>query len=251
MIARDDALGQHVKSVLIDGTDNTMTMKSYKDRLAYCSLRLQTYNNLQYPDARIYCPAWRDSSLQVVFLSNTCETRCVNCGPEIWEFIHHFPRLSRLTVRYHSCGPLTLQLPVSSLPIGCGLGSQVIWVVIRSCKRLLRFHYLRPLFWSRGFFRPCTPQCSRYIWSSAFSQDYLGELVVQDHGYRIPYNETPKFGSFADFPSLQRLGVDCNTLSVQASLPPNLCLIAIQHCSSYKSVDVLLCLASHLLVEVI
>lgn len=62
---------------LLMGLISTMTMQSYKDWLAYCSLRLQTYNNLQYPDARICCPGWRDGSLQVVFLSNTCETFAV------------------------------------------------------------------------------------------------------------------------------------------------------------------------------
>ncbi|KAH1959778.1 hypothetical protein KXV90_006745 [Aspergillus fumigatus] len=57
---------------------------------------------------------------------------------------------------------------------------------------------------------------------------------MQDHDYRMRYDETPKFGSFADFYSLQRLGVD-----------------SIRHCSSYKSADVLLYLASHPLVEAI
>jgi hypothetical protein len=82
-------------------------------------------------------------------------------------------------------------------------------------------------------------------------KDHLEELVVHDHDHRIPYDETPKFGSFADFPSLQRLGVDCNTISVQASLPPNLRSIAIRHCSSSKSADVLLYLARHPVVEAI
>jgi hypothetical protein len=45
--------------------------------------------------------------------------------------------------------------------------------------------------------------------------------------------------------------VDCNTISVQASLPPNLRSIAIRHCTSSKSADVLLYVASHPLVEAI
>jgi hypothetical protein len=55
--------------------------------------------------------------------------QCVNCGPEIWEIIPHFPRLSWLSLRNHSCGLSTLQLQASSLPIKhilleeCNLGS--------------------------------------------------------------------------------------------------------------------------------
>lgn len=82
-------------------------------------------------------------------------------------------------------------------------------------------------------------------------KDHLGEFLVQDHDYRVSYDETPKFGSFGDFLALQRLGVDCNTLSVKASLPPSLRSIAIRHCSSFTSVDVLLYLARHPSVEAI
>lgn len=85
---------------------------------------------------------------------------------------------------------------------GCGLGLQAIYVVIRSCKRLLRFHYLRPLF-GQGAFLDRVPLNAQDIYEALlFYKDHLGELVVQDHDYRIPYDETPKFGSFADFPSL-------------------------------------------------
>jgi hypothetical protein len=75
---------------------------------------------------------------------------------------------------------------------------------------------------------------------------------VQDHDYYfMQYDETPKFGSFGDFPALQRLGVECNTLSVQASLPPSLRSVAIRHCRSSKSADVLLYLGSHRVLEAI
>jgi hypothetical protein len=80
---------------------------------------------------------------------------------------------------------------------------------------------------------------------------HLEELLVQDHDYFIQYDETLKFGSFGDFPALQRLGVECNTLSVQASLLLLLCSVAIQHCRSSKSADVLLYLGSHPLLEAI
>lgn len=73
---------------------------------------------------------------------------------------------------------------------------------------------------------------------------------MQDHDNVIQY-ETPKFGSFSDFPALQRLGVECNTLSVQASLPPSLRSVAIRHCTSSESADVLLYLGSHPVLEAI
>jgi hypothetical protein len=124
-------------------------------------------------------------------------------------------------------------------------------VVIRSCKRLLRFHYLRPLFGQEAFLGRVPLNAQDVYEALLLHKDHLEELVVQDHDYCIPYDETPKFGSFADFPSLQRLGMDCNTISLQASLPPNLRSIAIRHCSSSKSADVLLYLASHPVVEVV
>jgi hypothetical protein len=74
---------------------------------------------------------------------------------------------------------------------------------------------------------------------------------VQDHDYSMQYDEIPKFGSFGDFPALQRLGVECNTLSVQASLPPSLRSVAIRHCTSSKSADVLRYLGSHPVLEAI
>jgi hypothetical protein len=74
---------------------------------------------------------------------------------------------------------------------------------------------------------------------------------VQDYDYFMQYDETLKFRSFSDFPALQRLGVECNTLLVQASLLLLLCLVAIQHCRSSKSVDVLLYLGSHWVLEAI
>jgi hypothetical protein len=75
---------------------------------------------------------------------------------------------------------------------------------------------------------------------------------MQDYNYYfMQYNETPKFRSFGDFPALQRLGVEYNTLSVQASLLLLLHSVAIQHCRSSKSTDILLYLGSHQVLEAI
>jgi hypothetical protein len=95
--------------------------------------------------------------------------QCVNCGPEIWKIIPRFSQLSRLSLRNHSCDLSTLHLQACSLPIehilleGCNIASQAICVMIRSCKHLVSFQYLRPLSGQEAFFRPCIPQCSRYI----------------------------------------------------------------------------------------
>lgn len=123
--------------------------------------------------------------------------------------------------------------------------------MIRSCKRLLSFRYLRPLLRQEAFIGIVPFNAPDIYEALLLHKDHLEELLVQNHDYQIPYDETPKFGSFGDFPALQRLGVECNTLSVKASLPPSLRSIAIQHCSSFKSVDVLLYLARHPSVEAI
>lgn len=258
MITRDDALGRHVKSVLINETGNDTDDAAVQGLIGLLLSQAPNIQQFAIPRRQNLLPLLkRQLAPGGLPLQQLRDFRCVDCGPEIWEIIHHFPRLSRLTLRYHSCGPTTLQLPVSSLPIkhivleGCDLGSQAMCVVIRSCKHLLRFHYLRPLFGQAAFLGRVPLNAQDIYEALLHHKDHLGELVVQDHDHRIPYDETPKFGSFADFPSLQRLGVDCNTISVQASLPPNLRSIAIRHCSSFKSADVLLYLASHQLVEAI
>jgi hypothetical protein len=258
MITRDDALGRHVKSVLINETDDYIGDAAVQESIGLLPPQAPNIQQFAIPGRPNLLPLLkRQLAPGGLPLQQLRDFRCVNCGPEIWEIIHQFPRLSRLTLRYHSCGPSTLQLPVSSLPIehilleGCDLGSQAMCVVIRSCKRLLRFHYRPPLFGQEPFLGRVPLNAQDIYEALLLHKDHLEEPLVQDHDYRIPYDETPKFGSFADFPSLQRLGVDCNTISVQASLPPNLCSIAIRRCSSSKSADVLLYLASHPVVEAI
>lgn len=258
IITRDDALGRHVKSVLINETDNHNDNAAVQGSIGLLLSQAPNIQQFAIPGRPDLLPLLkRQLALGGLPLQQLRDFRCVNYGPEIWEIIHHFPQLSRLTLRYHSCGPSTLQLPVSSLPIehilleGCDLGSQALCAVIRSCKRLLRFHYLRPLFGQEAFLGRAPLNAQDIYEALLLHKDHLGELVMQDHDYRMRYDETPKFGSFADFYSLQRLGVDCNTITMQASLPPNLRSIAIRHCSSYKSADVLLYLASHPLVEAI
>jgi hypothetical protein len=113
------------------------------------------------------------------------------------------------------------------------------------------FQYLHPLFGQEAFLGRVPLNAQDIYEALLLHKDHLGELVVQDHDYRIPYDETPKFGSFGGFPTLQWLSVDCNTLSVKASLPPSLLSIAIRHCSSFKSIDVLLHLARHPSLEAI
>jgi hypothetical protein len=173
------------------------------------------------------------------------------------ENLPRFSRLSRLSLRNHSCDPSTLHLQACSLPIahilleGCNIASQAICVMIRSCKHLVSFQYLRPLFGQEAFLGRVPLDAQDIYDALLLHKDHLGELVMQDHDYRIPYDETPKFGSFGGFPTLQRLGMDCNPLSVEASLPPSLRSIAIRHCSSSESIDALLHLARHPSVEAI
>jgi uncharacterized protein YcaQ len=75
-------------------------------------------------------------------------------------------------------------------------------VVIRSCKCLLRFYYLYPLFSQEAFLGRVPLNAHDIYKALLLHRDHLGELIVQDHDYRILYDETPKFGSFVDFPSL-------------------------------------------------
>jgi hypothetical protein len=123
--------------------------------------------------------------------------------------------------------------------------------MIRSCKRLVSFQYLRPLLSQGAFIGQICLDAHDIYEALLRHKGHLEELLVQDHDYFMQYDETPKFGSFSDFPALQRLGVECNTLSMQASLPPSLRSVAIRHCRSSKSADVLLYLGSHPVLEVI
>jgi hypothetical protein len=257
MITRDHFLGQSVTSVLINhiNDDDIAACRNSIDSLLSQATNIQQFAIPGHPNL---LPALnRPLFSGDLPLQRLQAFQCLNCGPDIWEIIPHFPRLSRLSLRNHSCGPSTLQLQASSLPIehilleGCDLGSQAISVMIRSCKRLLSFRYLRPLLCQGAFIGQISLNSQDIYEALLFHKDHLGELVVQDHDYFIQYDETPKFGSFGDFPALQRLGVECNTLSVQASLPPSLRSVAIRHCTSSKSADVLLYLGSHPVLEAI
>jgi hypothetical protein len=258
MITRDHFLGQHVTSVLINhiNDDDIAALRNSINSLLSQASNIQQFAIPGHPDL---LPALKRPLFSGDLpLQRLRAFQCVNCGPEIWEIIPHFRRLSRLSLRNHSCGPSTLQLQASSLPIehilleGCDLGSQAICVMIRSCTRLVSFRYLRPLL-SQGAFIGQISLDARDIYEALLlHKGHLEELLVQDHDYYfMQYDETPKFGSFGDFPALQRLGVECNTLSVQASLPPSLRSVAIRHCRSSKSADVLLYLGSHRVLEAI
>lgn len=258
IITRDRSLGQRVKSVLINdiNNDDIAALRNSIDSLLSQAPNIQQFAIRGHPDL---LPALK----RPLFSGNLPLQRlrafqCVNCGPEIWEIIPRFPRLSRLSLKNHSCDPSTLQLLASSLPIehilleGCDLGSQAICVMIRSCKRLVSFRYLRPLLGQGAFIGQISLNAHDIYEALLLHKGHLEELVVQDHDYFfIQYDETPKFGSFGDFPALQRLGVVCNTLAVQASLPPSLRSVAIWHCGSSKSADVLLRLGSHPVLEAI
>lgn len=258
IITRDRSLGQRVKSVLINdiNNDDIAALRNSIDPLLSQAPNIQQFAIRGHPDL---LPALK----RPLFSGNLPLQRlrafqCVNCGPEIWEIIPHFPRLSRLSLKNHSCDPSTLQLLASSLPIehilleGCDLGSQAICVMIRSCKRLVSFRYLRPLLGQGAFIGQISLNAHDIYGALLLHKGHLEELVVQDHDYFfVQYAETPKFGSFGDFPALQRLGVECNTLSVQASLPPSLRSVAIRHCTSSESADVLLYLGSHPVLEAI
>jgi hypothetical protein len=108
-----------------------------------------------------------------------------HCGPEIWEIIPHFPQLSRLSLRNHSCDLSTLQLQASSLPIehilleGCDLGSQAICVMIRSCKCLVSFRYLRPLLGQGALIGRISLDAHDLYEALLLHKGHLEELLVQ------------------------------------------------------------------------
>jgi hypothetical protein len=257
MITRDHSLGQRVKSVLINdiNDDDIAALLNSIDSLLSQAPNIQQFAIPGHP--KLLPALKRPLFSGDLPLQRLRAFQCVNCGPEIWEIIPHFPQLSRLSLRNHSCDASTLQLQASSLPIeqilleGCDLGSQAICVMIRSCKRLVSFRYLRPLLSQGAFIGQISLDAHDIYEALLRHKGHLEELLVQDHDYFMQYDETPKFGSFGDFPALQRLGVECNTLSVQASLPPSLRSVAIRHCRASKSADVLLCLGSHPVLEAI
>jgi hypothetical protein len=257
MITRDDSLGPCVKSVLIDDI-NDDDIEALQNSIVPLLSQASNIRQFAVPGHPNLLPALKRPLFSGDLpLQRLRAFQCVNCGPEIWEIIPHFRQLSRLSLRNHSCDASTLQLQASSLPIeqilleGCDLGSQAICVMIRSCKRLVSFRYLRPLLSQGAFIGQISLDAHDIYEALLRHKGHLEELLVQDHDYFMQYDETPKFGSFGDFPALQRLGVECNTLSVQASLPPSLRSVAIRHCRSSKSADVLLCLGSHPVLEAI
>jgi hypothetical protein len=257
-ITRDRTLGRYVKSVIIDEIDDSRDIAALRSMAVQLLSQASNLQRLAIAGDRVLL-FWLKKSLlsDDLCLQRLQEFRCVNCGPEIWHVIHHFPRLSRLSLKSHSFDPSTIQLPPSSLPIehisleGCDLGCRAICDVIRSCKRLLSFRY-RHSSACRDPSVPTIPLNAQNIYEPLLiHKDHLEELVLEDLENRIAYCETPKFGSFGDFAALHRLGLECNTLSVQASLPPSLRSIAIRHCGSFEAADVLLHLACHPLLETI
>jgi hypothetical protein len=258
MITRDRSLGQRVKLVVINDINNNdiTALRNSINLLLSQAPNIQQFVIHGHPDL---LPALKGLLFSGDLpLQRLRAFQCVNCGPEIWEIIPHFPQLSQLSLRNHSCSLSTLQLQASSLPIehilleGCDLGSQAICVMIRSCKHLVSFQYLHPLLSQGAFIGQISLDAHDIYKALLLHKGHLEELLVQDHNYYfMQYDETPKFGSFGNFPAPQRLGVECNTLSMQASLLPSLHSVAIQHCTSSESTDVLLYLGSHPVLEAI
>jgi hypothetical protein len=262
MITRDHSLGRHVRSVLINHI-NGDDIADFRNSVISLLSQASNIQQLAIPGHPKLLRALKRALLSCDLpLQRLRAFQCMNCGPGIWggpgiwDIIPHFPRLSRLSLRNHSCGWSTLQLEASSLPIehilldGCDLGTQAICAMIRSCTRLVSFRYLRPVPRGATSQGQITIHAHDTYKALLLHKGHLEELLVQDDCI-LPYDEYPKFGSFGDFPALQRLGVECNTLSVQATLPPSLRSVAIRHCTSSKSADALLYLGSHPVLEAI
>jgi hypothetical protein len=129
MIAKDPYLGRPVKSVLISNIkdDDIAALQESINLLLSQAPNIQQFAIYGHPDL---LPALKRPLFSGDLpLQRLRAFQCVNCGPEIWEIIPHFPRLSWLSLRNHSCGLSTLQLQASSLPIKhilleeCNLGS--------------------------------------------------------------------------------------------------------------------------------
>jgi hypothetical protein len=145
MITRDPSLGRRVKSVLISNIndDDVAALRESINLFLSHALNIQRF---AIPGRPNLLPELKRPLLSGDLPLQCLRTfQCMNCGPEIWEIIPHLPRLSRLALKNYSCGPSTLHLQASSLPIehilleGCNLGSEAICVMIRSCKCLVSF----------------------------------------------------------------------------------------------------------------
>jgi hypothetical protein len=229
-IGRDRTLGGHVKSVLIDEFEKDDDIAALWSLLLPLLFHTPNIQQLAIPGHSNLLPWLRNrfssGGLSLQYLQ---DFRCVHCGPEVWEVVHRFPRFSRLSLANHYCGPSTLQLPASSFPIEhirlerCNLGYKAVCAVVRSCERLLSFRYLRPCSRQDIFVPPRMTVNAREIYEALLPHKaHLKEPHVE-HNNGAPYHEAPKFGSFRDFSALRRLSVECNALSVQASLPPSEC----------------------------
>ncbi|BCS01455.1 uncharacterized protein AKAW2_51796S [Aspergillus luchuensis] len=182
------------------------------------------------------------------------ELHCVESGPAIWRIIHLLPRLSLLSLRKHYCN--TLQLPATNLPIKrilldeCNLDTESLCMIIRSCKYLVSLQYHHPL--SCPIFGTSIPLNSRNIHTALLiHKQSLKELIVEDCENNVAQNETPKYGSFEDFPALNKLGVECNALDTQLPLPPSVRSVVIRRCDSAIAPDIISYLGRHPTVELI
>lgn len=193
-----------------------------------------------------------------VSLESLQELRCVECDPKIWQILGYLPQLRLLSLKNLRLDELILQLPAASLSIQtimfeeCDFNSKAICAVIQSCKRLTSFQYLRSRQQPSSFadyipWDPCL-DVRKIHEALLLHKDSLEELVIQDDDYGKPYDQIPKFGSFEDFTSLTKLGVDYYNISLELSLPPALNSVAVRQCSRLEDdslAEVLLYLGKH------
>lgn len=243
--------GQYVKSVSFDRIEEILPYESvylYKF-LPQLSPQVPNIRQLAISGDFYFLSMLSDFPFQ-----HLEELYCVQSGPAIWKIIHLFPRLSLLSLRKHYCD--TVQLSALNLPIKqilldeCNLNTESLCMIIRSCKCLVSFQYLHPL--SFPIFRTPIPLNSRDIHAALLThKESLEELVVEVCKNSVAYDNTPRFGSFEDFPVLHKLGVECNTLGTQIPLPPSMRSIVIRRCDPAEAPNIIFYFGRHPTVEVI
>lgn len=155
-IAKDKALGGYVKSIIVDEIN-----REDEALMGRVLSRTPNIKQLAIP-GHLH---WLKESIETGKLSlpHLQAFRSVNCEPEIWHVVSHFPQLSRLSLRNYSYSlaewswpslpnySYIRHVPISSLPIehitleDCDLFSDDICTLIKGCKRLESFRYLLPL----------------------------------------------------------------------------------------------------------
>lgn len=236
----------HVRSIIIDDMRDDRSILTLRSLIVPLLSFLPNLQKLAIPGHLRLLSSLRTAiGKGTVSLNTLQELRCVECDPKIWEILSYLPQLRLLSLKNLPLDQSILQLSAGSLSIqailfeNCDFISKAICAVIESCKRLTSFQYLCSS--QRRFPLPKWFPWHPYLdvgeihEALLLHKDSLEELVIQSHNYAKPYDQIPKFGSFEDFTSLTRLGIDYYNISRELFLPPALNSVAVKQCSKQEA----------------